>query len=123
MSMFRDELDPNPNPYVTPEGLEVDRPAPSSAEGDATGGLIPYKNPYALTAYYLSIFGMFPCLGIFLSIPAVVLGVMGLQARKKNPAVKGSVHAWIGICLGSLLTLCHLGGIIFMIVRAIATVQ
>ena len=80
-------------------------PAPSrSGRGDATGGIIPYKNPHARTAYYLGIVGLFPVLGIFLAIPAVVLGISGLKKRKRHPAIKGSVHAWIGIVLGLLST-------------------
>jgi len=38
-------------------------------------------------------------------MPALVLGIMGLRKRAKNPEVKGSVHAWIGIVLGGLFTL------------------
>ena len=44
-------------------------------------------------------------LGIFFAMPALVLGIMGLRKRAKNPEVKGSVHAWIGIVLGGLFTL------------------
>lgn len=117
MNLFRDETDPASNPYATPQAVERSVSVPDGS-GDATGGLIPYKNPYALTAYYLSIFGLFPCLGIVLSIPAVILGVMGLNARKANPAIKGSVHAWIGICLGGLCTLGHIAGILSMVYSA-----
>jgi hypothetical protein len=74
-------------------------------EGDATGGLIPYKNPPALIGYYLAIFSLIPCIGLFVAIPAVVLGIIGLRKRKKEPVVKGSAHAWIAIVLGSLMTL------------------
>jgi len=77
-------------------------------EGDGTGGVIPYKNPKALIAYYLGIFGMFPMIGIFASIPAAILGGMGLRDAKKNPAIRGHVHAWIGIVLGVLCTLANL---------------
>lgn len=119
MNLFRDEIDPPSNPYVTPQGLERNV-GTTDGSGDATGGLIPYKNPYALTAYYLSIFGLFPCLGIVLSIPAVVLGIMGLNARKANPAIKGSVHAWIGICLGGICTLLHIAGILMMTIGALS---
>jgi uncharacterized protein YqgC (DUF456 family) len=73
-------------------------------EGDATGGIIPYKNPAALIAYYLGIFSILPCIGILLAVPALILGIIGLQQRNKNPAIKGSVHAWIGIVMGGLMT-------------------
>ncbi len=96
----------NVNPY------ESSRPGPPSSpfagqpmEGDATGGVIPYKNPCALIAYYLAIFSLLPCIGIALAVPAFILGILGLQQRAKNPAIKGSVHAWIGIVMGGLMTL------------------
>lgn len=94
------------NPYGTPQygGGVPPRPA-AAGDGDATGGVIPYKNMPALLAYYLGLFSLFPCLGLFLAIPAFVLGIMGLRKRKENPAVKGAVHAWIGIVMGGIFTL------------------
>ena len=50
--------------------------------GDATGGIIPYKNPAALIAYYCGIFSLLPIVGIVVGIPAVVLGIVGLRRRK-----------------------------------------
>ncbi|PQO25910.1 hypothetical protein C5Y96_20865 [Blastopirellula marina] len=106
------------NPFNSPptdlDGSTEVRPLDTS--GDGTGGLIPYKNPAALAAYYLAIVGLFPVIGIFASIPAFVLGIMGLRKRAQNPAVKGSVHAWIGILLGGFATLANLsciGSIVF----------
>ena len=87
------------NPYDPPPQLPPTFKTQSA--GDATGGLIPYKNGPALTAYYLSIASLLCCP---LGIVAVVLGVLGLQKRAREPAVKGSVHAWIGIVLGTLTT-------------------
>jgi len=111
------------NPYNSPHsGPGLDGSAaqqPMDNSGDGTGGLIPYKNPAALAAYYLSIVGLFPVIGIFASIPAFVLGIMGLRKKAQNPAVKGSVHAWIGIILGGLATLMNLsciGSIIFAVI-------
>ncbi len=89
-------------------------------EGDATGGIIPYKNLPALFAYYLGLFSLLPCLGLFLAIPALVLGIMGLKKRKQNPAVKGSVHAWIGIVMGGMFTLVWGVAWIVMIIYMIA---
>lgn len=95
-------MNTNPNsPPIRPSPAEV-----VPVQGDATGGVIPYKNPKALVAYYLSIAGLLiPLLGI----AALVLGVQGLRARNKNPVIKGSVHAWIGIVLGALSTLAWTG--------------
>lgn len=94
------------NPYrATSRPQNVVRPS-GSGEGDATGGLIPYKNPKALIAYYLGIGSLliFP-----LGFVSIVLGFMGLADRKRNPVIKGSAHAWIGIVLGGLSILCGIG--------------
>ena len=84
-------------------------------EGDATGGVIPYKNPKALIAYYLGILSGLPIIGLPLGIAAFILGFLGLKARRENPVIKGSVHAGIGIgcgCLFSLLWTVTITGII-----------
>jgi len=74
-------------------------------EGDKTGGLIPYKNPAALAAYYLGILSGLPLLGLPFGIAAFLLGLRGLKARKENPVIKGSVHAGIGVGCGCFFTL------------------
>ena len=88
-----------------------DRESPTPT-GDATGGLIPYKNPQALTAYYLGIFSLIPIIGLFLGIAAFVLGIMGLRFRKRHPETKGAAHAWIGIILGGGIAVIHLAAIV-----------
>lgn len=90
---------------------EPDRPV-----GDSTGGIIPYKNPKALIAYYCGVFSLVPCLGIAPGIAGVVLGILGLQHRKRHPETSGAVHAWIGIVLGGGMTLLWGGLIVFGIV-------
>jgi hypothetical protein len=68
------------------------------SETDVTGGLIPYKNPMALAAYYTSIFGfLLPMIG---SIIAIVLGFKGLGYAKQKPQARGQAHAGIGIGCG-----------------------
>jgi len=46
-----------------------------------------------------------PLLGLPFAIAAFVLGIMGLRDKKKNPVIKGSVHAWIGIGCGGFFAL------------------
>ncbi|MEX1098388.1 MAG: hypothetical protein WED34_20250 [Planctomycetales bacterium] len=84
--------------------------------GDATGGVIPYKNAPALLAYYLAVFSLIPVIGLFLGLPAIVLGVLGLQKRNREPIVKGAAHAWVGIILGGLTTLFWGGFTVTMII-------
>lgn len=99
------------SPYQSPQTESVppdrsERPLSQWEQtGDTTGGVIPYKNPHALIAYYLGLFSLFPILGIVLGIPAFVLGIIGLRNRKRNPVIKGSVHAWIGIIMGGFCSL------------------
>ncbi|UCC95612.1 MAG: hypothetical protein JSW40_02400 [Candidatus Omnitrophota bacterium] len=85
-------------------------------KGDATGGIIPYKNLPALLAYYLGLFAVIPFLGIVLGITAFVLGIIGLRLKKKNPVIKGTVHAWIGIICGFLFGTFWLLTVILMII-------
>lgn len=102
------QFPPPNNPYGPPaQGAQGYAPyqGPPVNEGDATGGVIPYKNPKALIAYYLGIFSGFPIIGIPLGIAAFVLGIMGLRDRKRNPVIKGSIHAGIGIGCGGFFAL------------------
>jgi len=78
-------------------------PAPAESQGDSTGGVIPYKNMPALLAYYIGVFSIIPCFP--LGIAAFVLGIMGLRKAKREPQVKGQVHAWIGIVAGGIFGL------------------
>ena len=90
------------NPYSVPAAMEHPH---ADHEGDSTGGVIPYKNPKALFAYYLGIVSGLPFIGLPFGIAAFVLGIMGLRDRNRNPVIKGSVHAWIGIGCGGLFTI------------------
>ena len=91
-------------------------PPQGNNQGDATGGLIPYKNPKALIAYYLGILSGLPLIGLPIGIAAFVLGIMGLRDRNRNPAIKGSIHAGIGIgCGGFFAVLWGLLVILFVV--------
>lgn len=93
----------------------------SGEEGDTTGGVIPYKNVPALAAYYCGVFSLIPCFGAILGPVALVLGIIGLRAASHRPAIRGQVHAWIGIVLGGLVGLANWGLIItFAVVGATA---
>lgn len=102
-----------PPPPLAPSG-------PVENQGDATGGIIPYKNPHALTAYYLGLFSIFPVLGFFMGVAAVLLGVSGLKKRAQNPVIRGSVHAWIGIVCGSLSIVVHVLVVVLLVVVSLS---
>jgi hypothetical protein len=91
------------NPYEPPPQLPPQFSSQPAGQADATGGLIPYNNGPALIAYYMSIFTLLCCVTpVPLGFVAMVFGIMGLRKRAREPAVKGSVHAWIGIILGAI---------------------
>jgi hypothetical protein len=69
--------------------------------------IIPAKNPPALIGYYLGVFSLIPCLGNLLGPAALVLGIIGLRARARNPNLPGKGHALTAIILGALTTLAY----------------
>lgn len=87
---------------------------PPQPQGDATGGVIPYKNAPALLAYYAGVFSVIPFFPI--GLLALTLGIIGVRARKKNPAIRGAVHAWIGIIVGGAFGLLWLAMTVLIIV-------
>lgn len=97
---------------VAPAGAPSGQPA---ARDDWVSRQIPYKNPMALTAYYIGVFSMIPCLGAPLAVAAIPLGILGLQAAKKNPGLHGKAHAWTGIVLGALSLLYQTVGIVVLV--------
>jgi hypothetical protein len=94
-----------------------------SGEGDATGGLIPYKNKQALIGYYMAFAGgliMFiPVLGIFFSIGTLIMGIKGLKNVKENPVVRGTAHAWIAVIGGGLEIIFSIVFTIFVVIGII----
>lgn len=99
---------------------------PSTADQtDATGGLIPYKNPPALIAYYCGVFSIAACIPVpflFLPLPiaALWLGIKGLKKAKAEPHARGRVHAWIGIIGGAVFGLLGIGMTVVGIIGLVA---
>jgi hypothetical protein len=102
------------------EPAKVVTAPPVIERGDSTGGIIPYKNPHALTAYYLGVFSILPILGLFLGAAALVLGIIGLRKRKERPIIRGAAHAWIGIIAGGLSVAVHLFFVALVIFSALS---
>jgi hypothetical protein len=80
-------------------------------DDDSYGGLIPYKNPKGLLAYYFGVFSLIPCLGLALGPMALIFGFMGVSYANKNPSAKGMGHAITGIVLGAIASLANWGAI------------
>jgi len=90
----------------------------ASPQSDVASVIVPYKNPQALAAYYLGLFSIIPVLGFFLALASVPLGILGLKARSRQPAIHGAAHAWIGIVIGSLSLLVHVAVIVILVIAA-----
>lgn len=89
--------------------LHQDSNQPRYVNTAASGSsVIPMKNPMALAAYYLGIFSLIPCIGIALGFFALLSGIGGYLQYRSNPEIKGKVHAWVGIVLGTLTFLGNL---------------
>ena len=108
------------NPFAAPVAEAAPVVTTDENQGDATGGIIPYKNPKALMAYYFGIVGGLPLVGFPFAVAAFILGILGLRDRRRNPIIKGSAHAGIGIGCGLIFGLLW-GALIIIIVIAILT--
>jgi hypothetical protein len=89
---------------------------PSSAGND--GGisyLIPFRNGWALAAYYVGVFALIPIIGLLLGPLAFVFGVIGLRHASAHKNAHGRVHAIVGIVLGILTIVGHV--VLFVVLR------
>lgn len=95
-------------------------PVFDTSDGQATdvvSTIIPYTNPLALTSYYLGCFSAIPLLGLLLGPAALVTGILGLRKRMKHPEMKGLAHALVGVIVGGLVFLAHLGVILLIVLK------
>lgn len=53
--------------------------------------LIPRDNPTALVGYYLGVGSLIPGLGLVLSLPALICGIIGVVKALSNPEVGGEL--------------------------------
>ncbi|MFI4917648.1 MAG: hypothetical protein ACIAS6_14230 [Phycisphaerales bacterium JB060] len=106
--------DPMPKAPAAPPTTAGDIGAGAGPTPDATGGVIPYKNPAALIAYYLGVFGLVPMLGLPMAVAAIVLGFVGLRQRARRKVSGGQVHAWVGIVLGVASLGYHAAAIVLL---------
>lgn len=94
------------------EGPPPGRAGRPSPAGDAVETVIPLKNLPALLAYYAAIFALIPGVGLLLAPLAFVLGLVGRSKVKRDPRIKGTAHAWVGIVLGGLIAAAYLALIV-----------
>ena len=104
---------------------EDDRPRRRSRRSRSRGdepfaGIIPYKNGLALAAYYCSVFGLIPGVGIILGPLSLIFGIIGLRRVNENPEIRGTGHAITGIVLGSLETLFYIALAVLVVGGAFA---
>lgn len=70
-------------------------------------GILPYTNSPALVSYYVGVGSIVCFIGLLAAPVAIVLGILGLRKVKRDPTVKGTAHAIVGIILGSLSIIAH----------------
>lgn len=104
---------PPPRPFAA---------APSTAD-EAVSYIVPYRNPKALIAYYLGIFGLFPLIGLPLAFAALILAVQGLAYRRAHPESHGTAHAWVAIGLATVSMLYNLPFAIIVALGIFALIQ
>jgi hypothetical protein len=83
--------------------------------GHAMDGLIPTRNPAALAAYYMGVFGLIPVVGALLGPAAAVAGVIGWRNARLHPENKGKAHAIVGVVLGALETIGNWGALVWVL--------
>ena len=83
--------------------------------------MIPAKNPAALIGYYLGIFSLIPCVGLILSIPAIICGIIGISKANAEPEAEGKGHAIAALVLGIISLLLYGGFIVLSIIGAAAS--
>jgi len=97
---YQGPADPAEQPVPPPPYPQAGYPPqPYPTGNDPIEGMIPYKNPPALIAYYL---GVFSFVVPFMGIASIVTGFIGLSKHKENPLVRGKGHSITGIILGVL---------------------
>jgi hypothetical protein len=95
----------------------VVRPIMAAGRPDAPmSGLIPYRNAPALVGYYVSVASLIPFVGMLLGPVAIVLGVVGFRAYRREPHRKGAAHSWVAIILGSITTVGYWGILLLLII-------
>ena len=62
--------------------------------------IIPTRNPTSIAGYYLGVFSLISVLGLILTIPAFICGIIAMQKATANPEVAGMGHAITAIVLG-----------------------
>jgi hypothetical protein len=94
-------------------------PGAGSSGAEAVSIIIPYKNPKALVGYYLGVFSLIPVAGLLLGPAAMVLGVLGLRDRRRNPQLHGLGHAITALVLGGIATIYHLVAVVLIVIAVI----
>lgn len=90
------------------------------APSDTLGGLVPWRNKYGLIAYYVGLLSFLFCIvGLPGHIAAIIFGVMGVRAEKRQPWIHGRYHAIAGIVFGFIGIVMSLVCIILFILSKV----
>jgi hypothetical protein len=72
---------------------------------------LPDGNPNARRAYLCVIIGLIPGLGLLFGPPAVLFGILGHRAARRDEFHRGLGHAYISRLLGAIEFVCNVAGL------------
>jgi hypothetical protein len=79
--------------------------------------LIPVdRSGWSIAAGYLGLLSCFPFVGLLFGLAAVVTGILGLKASRRNPRLGGRGRATFGLVLGAIAGLGNLVLVVVLIV-------
>jgi hypothetical protein len=116
----QDDREAPPRPRRREEDDEDDYDEDRGGDDNPMSYVVPYKNGMALGAYYCGVFSIIPGLGNVLGPIAFILGILGWNYAKKHPTAHGTGHAIFGIIAGLITTLLWWGGVVALVIIAIA---
>ena len=99
-------------------GASLSGPHVVVVDGGGLDVLVPPNSP-ALWAYYLGV-GSLAC--FLASVPAIVMGILGIRYANRHPEARGRIHAWVGILFG-LFGLCLWAAMITVFVVAVGPLR
>jgi len=106
--------------WQDPPKIGVPQPGSNSTIIDT---MIPSKNTDALLSYYMGLFAIIPCVGLFIGPASLVFGSRALKSLKANPTIAGGTHAKVGIGCGSVGLLFNLLIVAFAIAIAVSSAK
>jgi hypothetical protein len=71
---------------------------------------LPEGNPAARRGYLFALVGLIPGLGLFCGLPALVFGILGGRAARRDEFERGMGHAYFSRLAGTIEFVCNATG-------------